>query len=113
VKESGREHKVDKLDLRVPPESVLPVRRQELHRRGSLGESAGSTSWSGRLRVQVEEEVAWAAVSRRRWNRGGVDGAGSNPSTLGFESVESRGHRGFLLEPNKIAFVGRFDEPLG
>jgi hypothetical protein len=43
----------------------------------------------------------------------GVSGAGSNPSTLGFESLKPRGHSGFLLEPSRVAFVGRFDEPLG
>jgi hypothetical protein len=61
----------------------------------------------------------WGSRRRRRGRRRagkdgrGVGGTGSNPSTLGFKSLEPRGHGGFLLEPSRVAFVGRFDEPLG
>ena len=79
------------------------LRRQEVASARESGESAGSMGSirGGRSRARVgdevwarttaglasAEEVALAAASRRGWKGGGVGSAGSNPSTLGFESA--------------------------
>jgi hypothetical protein len=79
VKESGREHKVDKLDLRVPPESVLPVRRQEL-----------ASARESRRECWVDE-LEWPPESA---GRGGGGVGGGEPTKM-----EQRWRRWRRIEP--------------